>query len=157
VLALVELCALNLEEAAAAAGIPHDRVLPGDPAEIAEQSVESLSRSYPRLQLSITAGKTGSWSWDRHELAFDAAAAVKVEGASGAGDAHFAGLLAGLSANLSLPEAQQVGTIVAGASVTSPHTIHPGMTSALLRSICGLRAWTSARVLALLDTANGGP
>jgi ribokinase len=157
VLALVELCALNLEEAAAAAGIAQDRVLRGAPLEIAQRSVESLSRAFPRLCLSITAGKTGSWSWDGHELAFDAAVAVKVEGTSGAGDAHFAGVLAGLSANLSLSEAQQVGTIVAGASVTSPHTIHPELTSALLRSTCGLRVRTSERVLSLLDTGNGGP
>ena len=80
---------------------------------------------------------------------------MKVEGTSGAGDAHLAGVLAGLSANLSLSEAQQVGTIVAGASVTSPHTIHPAMTAELLRSTCGLRKETSARVLALLDTAIG--
>ncbi len=156
-LAHVELCALNLEEAAAAAGIAHDRFLRADPAEIAEQAVASLSLSFPRLLLSITAGKTGSWSWDGRALAFDPAVALGVEGTSGAGDAHFAGALAGLSANLSLPEAQQLGTIVAGASVTSPHTIHPEMTDALLRSTCGLRTWTSARVLALLDTAIGGP
>ena len=155
VLELVDLCALNLEEAAAAAGIAHDGVQKSEPHETAERAVQSLSRAHPRLQLSITAGKTGSWSWDAHELAFDPAVAVKVEGTSGAGDAHFAGVLAGLSANLSLAEAQQVGTIVAGASVTSPHTIHPEMTPALLRSTCGLRVQTSFRVLALLDIANG--
>ena len=82
---------------------------------------------------------------------------MNAEGTSGAGDAHFAGILAGLCANLPLAEAQQVGTVVAGASVTSPHTIHPDMTVALLRSTCALRRQTSARVVALLDTANGGP
>jgi len=155
-LAHVNLCALNLEEAAAAAGIAHDRGSRGEPAQTARLSVEALSREFPRLCLSITAGKTGSWSWDGGELAFDAAVAVKVEGTAGAGDAHLAGMLAGLSANLSLSEAQQVGTIVAGAAVTSPHTIHPAMTAAVLRSTCGLRERTSSRVLALLDTANGG-
>jgi sugar/nucleoside kinase (ribokinase family) len=156
VLELVDLCALNLEEAAAAAGIAHDRIHQG-PAEIARRSVEALTRGFPRLRLSITSGKTGSWSWDGSELAFDAAVAARVEGTSGAGDAHLAGVLAGLSADLSLPEAQQLGTIVAGASVTSPHTIHPALTVQLLRTTCVLRERTSPRVLALLDTVNGGP
>lgn len=157
VLALVDLCALNLEEAAAAAGIPQDRSPPGDAAQVAERSVASLSRAFPRLHLSITAGKIGSWSWDGQQLAFDPAVDVRAEGTAGAGDAHFAGVLAGLTAGLPLAVAQQLATIVAGASVTSPHTIHPEMTAALLRSTCGLRSRTSARVGALLDIANGGP
>ena len=156
VLELVDLCALNLEDAAAAAGIAHDRIHRGEPAESARRSVEALARECPRLRLSITAGKTGCWSWDGQELAFDAAVAVKVEGTSGAGDAHLAGVLAGLAANLSLQESQELGTIVAGASVTSPHTIHPAMTGELLRATRVLRKKTSSRVLALLDTANGG-
>ena len=155
VLELVDLCALNLEEAAAAAGIAHDRIHQS-PEEIARRSVEALTPRLPRLRLSITSGKTGSWTWDGRELDFDAAVAARVEGTSGAGDAHLAGVLAGLSAGLSLSEAQQLGTIVAGASVTSPHTIHPALTVRVLRTTCALRERTSPRVLALLDTANGG-
>jgi len=152
VLELVNLCALNLEEAAAAAGIAHDRAHPG---ETVRRAVEALSRAFPGMHLSVTAGKTGSWSWDGRDLVFDPAAALRVEGTAGAGDAHLAGVLAGLSASLALAEAQQVGTITAGASVTSPHTIHPALSAELLRSTCAVRPATSPRVAALLDTANG--
>jgi sugar/nucleoside kinase (ribokinase family) len=157
VLEMVNLCALNLEEAAAAAGIAHGRAHAG---ETAQRAAEGLSRSFPRMLLSITAGKNGSWSWDGSDLVFDPAAALRVEGTSGAGDAHLAGVLAGLSANLALAEAQQVGTITAGASVTSPHTIHPALTAELLHATCAVRPATSPRVLrvlALLDTSNDGP
>ena len=64
---------------------------------------------------------------------------VRVESTGGAGDAHFAGILAGLAAGLALPAAQQLGTLVAAASVTSPHTIHKGITREMLRELaeCG--------------------
>jgi sugar/nucleoside kinase (ribokinase family) len=153
----VDLCALNLEEAAAAAGIKDDAGAHAEPAVIARRAAEGIAHDFPRLLLSITAGKAGSWSWDGRTLAFDPAVSVSVVGTSGAGDAHFAGIISGLGANLSLQEAQEMGTIVAAASVTSPHTIHPAMTAGLLRSVCALRARTSARVLALLDIPNGGP
>jgi sugar/nucleoside kinase (ribokinase family) len=153
----VDLCAVNLDEAAAAAGIPDDKVREEEPSRIALRSAEELARTFPQLQLSITGGKTGSWSWDGCAMAFDPAIRVRVAGTSGAGDAHFAGLLAGLAIDLPLQQAQQLGTIVAAASVTSPHTIHPGMTAELLHSICGARTRTSAGVGALLDNRNGGP
>jgi sugar/nucleoside kinase (ribokinase family) len=151
----VDLCAVNVQEAAAAAGLPDSRLGESEPSCIAELAVEELAREFPKLQLSVTGGRTGSWSWDGNSLAFDAAVPVRVAGTSGAGDAHFAGLLAGLSAGLPLHEAQQLGTIVAGASVTSPHTIHSGMTTELLRFVCALRARASARVRALLDNPIG--
>jgi sugar/nucleoside kinase (ribokinase family) len=152
----VDLCAVNLEEAAAAAGIPSDSSA-AEPAVIARKAAEGLARDFPRLTLSITGGKSGSWAWDGSSLAFDPAVSVHVEGTTGAGDAHFAGLLAGLAQELPLHEAMELGTIVAGASVTSPHTIHPLLTPALLRSACALRARTSARVLVLLDNLIGRP
>jgi ribokinase len=152
----VDLCAVNLEEAAAAAGIPSDTGA-AEPAVIARRAAEALAREFPRLALSITGGKSGSWAWDGSSLAFDPSVRVQVAGTAGAGDAHFAGLLAGLAQELPLHEAMELGTIYAGASVTSPHTIHPFLTPALLRSVCALRARTSARVLALLDNLIGRP
>ena len=154
-LGLVDLCALNLEEAAAAAGISGARSA-AEPDVIARNAVKRLSSDFPQLRLSITAGKAGSWCWDGKELSFDPAVRVEAAGTSGAGDAHFSGVLAGLAAGLPLSEAQQLGTIVAAASVTSPHTIHPDLTPDLLRTICRRRNRISAGVSALLDTANGG-
>jgi sugar/nucleoside kinase (ribokinase family) len=153
----LDLCALNIEEAAAAAGIKDESGAQSEPAVIARRAAEALAHDFPRLLLSITAGKTGSWSWDGSVLAFDPAVHVHVSGTSGAGDAHFAGIISGLAANLPLQEAQELATIVAGASVTSPHTIHPDMSAELLRSTCALRARTSARVLSLLDIPIDGP
>jgi ribokinase len=155
-LELVDLCALNLEEAAAAAGIPGARS-DAEPDVIARDVVKKLASDFPRIRLSITAGTSGSWCWDGKGLSHDPALRVEAAGTSGAGDAHFSGVLAGLAAGLPLHEAQQLGTIVAAASVTSPHTIHPDMTADLLRSVCRRRNRVSTGVAALLDTANGGP
>jgi ribokinase len=151
----VDLLAVNLEEAAAAAGMSPAGAQT-EPALIARKAAEKLARDFPRLQLSITAGKAGSWSRGEGVLAFDEAVGVDAAGTSGAGDAHCAGIAAGIAAGLSLGEAQQLGTIIAAASVTSPHTIHPEMTAELLRTVCSRRTRTSARVSALLDIANGG-
>ena len=49
---------------------------------------------------------------------------VPVASTAGAGDAHFAGILVGLVAGMSLSDAQQLGTLVAALAVTSPHTIN---------------------------------
>jgi len=153
----VDLLAVNLEEAAAAARIRSTGAERSEPAVIARRAAESLGRDFPRLQLSITGGKEGSWAWDGGTLAFDDAVHVHVEGTSGAGDAHCAGVLSGLALGLPLHEAQELGTIVAAASVTSPHTIHDGMTGELLREVCSKRARTSARVRGLLDNPIVGP
>ncbi len=157
VLGNVDLCALNLEEALAAAEITKEEGSTKDPARLVAGVVESLARRFPRLLLSITAGARGSWAWDGNEIVHAPAVPVKVEGTAGAGDAHFAGLLAGLAAGLAMSDALELGTLFAAASVGSPHTIHPALTTGLLRSVCALRHGLSPRVSALLDNPNGGP
>jgi ribokinase len=141
---MADLLAVNLEEAAMAAGDSG-----ASPAPV-ERVVGALSRLHPNLQLSITAGAGGSWTWDGHGLVHDPAIPVHAEGTAGAGDAHLAGLLAGLAAGLTLPEAQQIATILAAASVTSPHAIHPGIDRAMLLSLCDARLSTAPRVRGLL-------
>lgn len=142
----VDLLAVNLQEAAAAAGIEPR----GEPARTAAAAIRALAAAHPRLWISVTAGRAGSWSWDGRAIAADPAAPVRVATTAGAGDAHLAGILAGLAAGLPLAGAQELGTLLAGASVTSPHTIHPGIDRALLREVAAGRAATSAAVLALL-------
>ncbi len=131
----VDLLALNLDEAASAAGIG----VRGEPEDIAREAIRLLAADHPSLKLSVTAGKAGSWSRDGETVAADPAVPVRVETTSGAGDAHFAGILAGLAAGLPLGEAQQLGTLLAAASVTSPHTIHTGIDRPLLREVAALR------------------
>jgi ribokinase len=117
----VDLLAVNAEEAAAAAGLAVcDGMLPE---LVAEGAVQRLSEAYPDMLISITAGGHGSWSWNGSVLSHCPPCQAESSSTAGAGDAHFAGILVGLTAGLPLREAQQLGTLVAGLSVTSPHTI----------------------------------
>jgi sugar/nucleoside kinase (ribokinase family) len=73
-----------------------------------------------------------------------------VASTAGAGDAHLAGVIVGLAAGISLPESQQLGTLVAGLSVTSPHTIAPGIDRESLRAFsrqCGIDLAAGVRSL----------
>lgn len=124
----VDLLAINLDEAARLAGADAG----AEPHGIAKSTVESLAATFPQLRLSITAGGLGSWTSDRGELRFLPSLPVEVVSAAGAGDAHFSGILAGLASGLSLAEAHQIGVLAGAMSVTSPHTIHPGINRAAL-------------------------
>ena len=85
--------------------------------------------------LTVTAGARGSWSGDRLRIYHQPAAPVELVSTAGAGDAHLAGTLAGLALGLPLPDAHALGVLVAGTSVTSPHTIHPDLDAALLARV----------------------
>ena len=120
----LDLLALNVHEAASAAGLDAEA---GPPEQVAEQAAQRLLGEHPALLLSITAGRHGSWTWDgarrQHVPAFPA----RVASSAGAGDAHLGGILAGLAAGLSLGEAQELGSLTAAQAVASPHTIAPGV------------------------------
>jgi ribokinase len=119
-LAHVDLLAANRDEAAALAGISAE-----NPAEqIVEAAVTAARVANPAIALSLTAGREGSWTWDGHGLHHVPAHNVPVVGTAGAGDAHLAATLVGLAAGLALGEAQELGTLVAAMSITSPHTIN---------------------------------
>ncbi len=120
----VDLLALNLDEAKKIAGIDKKE---GSPDDIAASSVNSLAMVHPGMWVTITAGKTGSWAWDGKELHFMPAPALEVVSTAGAGDAFLAGIISGLTAGLSLRQAQELGTLVGALSVTSHHTIHKGI------------------------------
>lgn len=119
-----DLTALNLDEAARLARLDPAGLAPE---QVATAAVAALGVINPGLKISITAGARGSWSWDGAALQHVPACAVPVINTAGAGDAHLAGLLAGLAWGLKLGHAQEVGTLVAAQSVTSAHTIHPGI------------------------------
>jgi len=118
----IDLLAVNLDEAAALAG---GKVEETEPFKLVEKTIQVLGRLNPDLQLSITHGKHGSWIWDGREVYHLPAHKVSVSSAAGAGDAHLAGIIAALSAGLSLRQAHHLGTLTAAHSVTSPHTINP--------------------------------
>jgi sugar/nucleoside kinase (ribokinase family) len=130
-----DLLALNVDEAAAAAGLSLDTLPESNYAfEAAKTAVEGLRGKNPDLLISITAGKNGSWSWDGEELVHVPAFQAEVVSTAGAGDAHLAGIIAGLVAGLTLPQAQELGTLVAAHSVTSPHTIDKRINRRTLQS-----------------------
>ena len=72
----------------------------------------------------MTAGARGSWCWDGTALTHLPVLPVRVEGTAGAGDAHLAGIIAGLAAGLPLRDAHQLGVLTAAVAVQSPHTIN---------------------------------
>jgi len=119
-LAQVDLLAANRDEAAALAGVSAEQ-----PVElILEAAMAAARAAHPGIMLSITAGRQGSWTWDGQNLNHVPAHQVPVAGTAGAGDAHLAGILVGLAVGLALPEAQELGALVAAMAVTSPHTIN---------------------------------
>jgi ribokinase len=121
-LAETDLLALNRDEAAAAAGMRSDEA---PSLTLIEAALARLKAINPHLQVTVTAGKDGSWSWDGECLHHVPAFPVKVAGTAGAGDAFLAGVIVGRVAGLDLDAAQELGTLVAAHAVTSPHTIDP--------------------------------
>lgn len=121
---IADLIAINLDEAASLTGISPEN---SDRGSIIDTAIQKLMHYNPQIQVSITWGKEGSWCWDGLELHFFPAVKAEVKSSAGAGDAFFSGLISGIALGLALPEAQQLATLVAGYSVTSPHTIHPDL------------------------------
>jgi ribokinase len=128
-----DLLALNRDEAAALADL---RPAAGDESleAIVEAAVLKLSAINPGLQMTITAGALGSWSWDGKNKKYLPAFPTRLVSTAGAGDAFLAGVIAGRVAELSLAEAQELGMLVAAHSVTSPHTIDARIDRKALRS-----------------------
>jgi ribokinase len=124
IIANVDLIAINMDEASAVAGSFIDKT---DPESIVQSAIQILRRSNVNILVSITAGKQGSWCWDSHQLNWFPAIVTRAASTAGAGDAFFAGVICGIALGLPLFEAQQLATLVAGLSVTSPHTIHRGV------------------------------
>jgi sugar/nucleoside kinase (ribokinase family) len=119
-----DLLAMNRDEAATAAGI-HSRPDEAPPQPIVDAALIKLKAINPGLQVTITAGGWGSWSWDGKNVKHMPAFPAELVSTAGAGDAFLAGVIAGRIADLNLQQAQELGMLVAAHSVTSPHTIDP--------------------------------
>lgn len=130
-----DLLAANISEAVAAAGLSSELDLSSTPlVEVVEAAVARLRRHNPAMLISITAGRNGSWSWNGETLVHVPAFQTEVVSTAGAGDAHLAGIIAGLVAGLTLAQAQELGTLTAALSVTSPHTINKEIDRRSLRT-----------------------
>lgn len=121
---LVDLLAVNVEEAAA---FIREDISKNNTELVVRKAIEKMKRFNPDALLSITTGKIGSWSWDGTDLSFVPAFPVEAQSSAGAGDAHLAGIITGLSYGLGLKHSQILGNLMGAFSVTSPHTIHPDL------------------------------
>jgi ribokinase len=120
----IDLIAINSDEAAAIAGMKNDT---NDTLSVVKMAVQNLRMRNRNIMTSVTAGKDGSWCWDGTKLNHFPAVKTEVVSTAGAGDAFFSGIISGLALGLTLMEAQELASLVAGLSVSSPDTIHKGI------------------------------
>lgn len=147
-LPLVDFLAINIDEAMALAGVPAEQ-----PAEqIVTAAGTALRAIQPAIQFSVTAGKHGSWTCDSRSLSFAPAHRVAIASTAGAGDSFFAGMIVGLAVGLSLPDAQQLATLIAALKVTCLHTINKAIDRDTLRAFAEqVHAPLAERVRRLLE------
>jgi len=119
ILADIDLLVLNADEAAAFTGTDER-----SGADVARHSIERLLALNDRLSIVITAGVSGSWSWNGATTEHVPAILVPVRNTAGAGDAHLAGILSGLTLGASLHEANRFASLISSMKVGSPHTIN---------------------------------
>ncbi len=137
-LSLVDVLALNEDEAAGLAGEAWPE---GDPGRFLERCAAVLRESQPRMRVIVTAGPQGAFGFDGSGWAHVPALSVPIASTAGAGDALLGALLAGLAAGLPfaagsrgsrterpLESALDLGSLAAAFKVTSPHTIPPDFT-----------------------------
>jgi len=124
ILDLVDLLAINIDEACSLTGIP---TTASDVEKTVLSAREMLGSGNREIMVSVTAGMRGSWCFDGKTLSHFPAVKNQVKSTAGAGDAFLAGLLCGIALGLELSDSQQLATLVAGLSVASPHTIHKGI------------------------------
>jgi sugar/nucleoside kinase (ribokinase family) len=131
ILGMIDLLTLNLEETMALAQIERsDRT----ERAVVHQVVAWMHTQNPRLALSITAGKMGSWFWDGSGLHFAPSISFPAVSAAGAGDTHLACLIVAAALGMPTEAGAFLANLVAGISVTSPHTIHPYLDAALVKN-----------------------
>ncbi len=116
-----DLLAINADEAGAFTGIQYSL---NSRERIIESAIKTVSLKNRNIQVTITSGGDGSWTWDGSVLCHCPATALKVISTAGAGDAFFSGILTGLALGLSLADSQKLATLVASHSVSSPDTIN---------------------------------
>jgi ribokinase len=130
---LADLIALNADEAATLTERPLDPTAPDD---ALAALVAATGADRRPLRLVVTAGAGGVFAFEAGRWHHRASIPVDVASTAGAGDALLGGVLAGLAAgvplvpateapSLSLTCALDLGVLLAGVSVTSPHTIAP--------------------------------
>ncbi|HXK12453.1 MAG TPA: PfkB family carbohydrate kinase [Vicinamibacteria bacterium] len=165
-LELVDLLALNEDEAAAIAGVPFPA---GAETSFLRRCAEATGAG---VRLIVTAGARGAFAFDGESWTQARALPVPVVNTAGAGDALLGGVLTGLAAGLPfldhgsrragladrpLTSAFDLGILLAAFKVTSPHTIPPGLSPAVLAAFVREHGLTLGAGLRRLLAAEGSP
>ncbi len=148
-LGMIDILNLNQDEAQALTGVPFDASNP-EPLLRACRP-ESIAMGQDG-RVILSAGQEGAFALQGKSEDYCPAAEVPVVSTAGAGDALLAGVIAGLLAGLPfispgpqrrrmsdrpLSSALDLGCLLAGFSVTSPHTIHPDADLEILLAFAG--------------------
>jgi sugar/nucleoside kinase (ribokinase family) len=146
-LSQVDLLALNREETAAMGG-----VVLSETEDLRLDACSTIAMiANPDMRIVATAGADGAFVFENGAWMHFESAPVEALSTAGAGDALLAGTIAGLAAGLPLTypkvtdanggtvlrSAIDLGLALAALSVTSPHTIHPGVTLESLFAFAG--------------------
>ncbi|HHT64784.1 MAG: carbohydrate kinase family protein [Caldicoprobacterales bacterium] len=145
---LVDLLAINIDEAAAITGGAKGLAS----AEIALRCARQLMEDNPKIMLIVTCGAEGSYTWHQGRLEYSPTFAKPedVVSTAGAGDAFLGGVIAGLLCGLPLTKgisddtfgktplgsAVELGTLVSNLKVTSPDTIYHELDANMLIEAC---------------------
>jgi len=133
----LDLVSLNEEEASEFVG---QEFTPHAPDEFIAGAQQVLRKSYPKLRLVISVGKSGAYALDSDGWNYCPAPEVNVASTAGAGDSLLAGVVSAMAAKVPLLDdsprtrtwngrqlrtALDLGVLLASYKVTSAHTIHP--------------------------------
>jgi len=132
--AMVDLLAINIDEAAAIANIETNT----DSQKKVEKCINTIKAQNSDIVVLITEGSAGSYCYQNNNLEHTSAFHVPVSSTAGAGDAFLSGALIGHCLGLNfikgsndtnlgstpLKTAVELGTLLSAISVTSPDTIH---------------------------------
>jgi sugar/nucleoside kinase (ribokinase family) len=138
VLSQVDLLALNRDETAAIASSLHAGAVED---ELLDACAAVAMAANPKIRIISSEGAGGVHLFDQGAWSHYKAISSEVVSTAGAGDALLAGIIAGLSAGLPLANPKDdnlhktseidsaigLGLALAAMSITSPHTIHPGI------------------------------
>jgi sugar/nucleoside kinase (ribokinase family) len=146
---LIDLLAINKEEASALVGRHYEREQ-GD--SFLADLASVLTAAQPCMRIVVSAGPEGAYAFENGAWDYCPAPQVQVVSTAGAGDALLAGVLSALSAGIPfvssggrrrtfserpLRSALEFGVLLASFTVTSPHTIHPAANFDSLRQFAG--------------------
>ncbi|PCJ60237.1 MAG: hypothetical protein COA79_08685 [Planctomycetota bacterium] len=134
-LTLLDLLAINLEEASALTG----KLSSKTPDQIVKACTQKIWKINPSLKLSITNGSKGAFGCENGKIEKLTGLKTKVANTAGGGDASFAGLLIGLALGYPFMGKKgltcvQLARLLSSMSVTSADTIHFGINIKTLKS-----------------------